>query len=599
MKTLGIAAMLLFGCTLYGQVGIGTTTPNPSSIVDITSSTGGILLPRMLQSQRDAIPLPATGLLIYQTDGASGFYSYSGAVWVPLASAGAGGEFQSVSGVVFNTTAIATDDFVFGSNQLDDNITSNADNARLFFDKSKGAFRAGDVSNAQWDNTNVGTGSFATGSNTTASGVSSTALGSGSSASGSNATALGNSTTASGAFSSAFGNATRSTGFGATSMGVLTTASGDVSFTSGSQTNASGGFSMATGFSTSASGVSSSAFGNVTTASGASSTAMGWATDAPSFAEVVIGLNSEIYTPTSTNSYSANDRIFSIGNGSSLLGRSNAFTVLKNGNIGVGTSTPTQAKLVVSGSTNTNNGSFAFYAENGGAPLSGSGFGSGNFSIYASDRIGASEFNAFSDARIKIISGISNAQADLETLSKIEITNYRLKDQRSLGNKTYKKVIAQQVKEVYPRAVTSNVIEVIPNIYSISEVHNGWIAIATSEVKKGDQVKLIFSASEALVEVLDVSEGKIKVDTNKEGVVFVYGTQVNDFHTVDYEAISMLNVSATQALLKRIETLEKDNAQIRQDYQGLEARLETIEALFTPVFPSSKKVTVQKNDPNT
>ncbi|MEM7085900.1 MAG: tail fiber domain-containing protein [Bacteroidota bacterium] len=596
MKILGIAAILLLGGTIYGQVGIGTTTPDPSSILDITSSNTGVLLPRMLQSERDAIPTPAVGLLIYQTDGSPGFYAYNGSSWTALASSGTHGEFQSILGVVLNTTAIATDDFLFGSSQLNDNTLGTTDNARLFFDKSKGAFRAGEVSSTHWDQTNVGTGSFAAGNNTTASGASSTALGSGSSASGSNSTAMGNSTSASGVFSSAFGNATRATGFGATSLGVLTTASGDVSLASGSQTNASGSFSTALGFATRASGISSTALGNVTTASGASSTALGSVTDAPSFAEVAIGLNSETYTPTSTDSYSANDRIFSIGNGSSLLAPSNALTVLKNGNIGIGTSTPTQGKLVVSGGANTNNGSFAFYAQNGGVPFSGSGSGSGNFSIYASNRIGASEFNAFSDERIKVISGISDGQEDLKTLSKIEITNYRLKDEKTAANKTYKKVIAQQVKEVYPRAVSSNIKEVIPNIYSISEINDGWIQLVSSEVKKGDRVKLIFSTSEVLVEVLAVSEGKIKVDTEKEGTVFVYGTLVNDFHTVDYEAISMLNVSATQALLKRIEALEKDNAQFRQDYQGLESRLEAIEGLLTPFLSSSKKVPVRKNE---
>jgi hypothetical protein len=38
----------------------------------------------------------------------------------------------------------------------------------------------------------------------------------------------------------------------------------------------------------------------------------------------------------------------------------------------------------------------------------------------------------------------------------------------------------------------------------------------------------------------------------------VYGTEVPDFHVVDYDAISMLNVSATQELLRRIEALEKE-----------------------------------------
>ena len=39
--------------------------------------------------------------------------------------------------------------------------------------------------------------------------------------------------------------------------------------------------------------------------------------------------------------------------------------------------------------------------------------------------------------------------------------------------------------------------------------------------------------------------------------VFVYGREMDDFHTVDYDAISMLNVSATQEQQGRIEELEE------------------------------------------
>jgi hypothetical protein len=53
----------------YAQVGIGTTTPDASSILDISSTTGGLLLPRMNTLQRDAINSPAVGLLIYLVDG--------------------------------------------------------------------------------------------------------------------------------------------------------------------------------------------------------------------------------------------------------------------------------------------------------------------------------------------------------------------------------------------------------------------------------------------------------------------------------------------------------------------------------------------------
>src|SRR6476659_708106 len=61
-----------------GAAGIGTTSPNASSLLEVKSTTKGILIPRMTQTQRNAIATPATGLLIYQTDKTPGFYYYSG-----------------------------------------------------------------------------------------------------------------------------------------------------------------------------------------------------------------------------------------------------------------------------------------------------------------------------------------------------------------------------------------------------------------------------------------------------------------------------------------------------------------------------------------
>jgi hypothetical protein len=72
-----------------GAAGIGTLTPNASSLLDITSTTKGILIPRMTQSQRNAIVGPATGLMIYQTTNTPGFYYYSGTSWTAISSKGA------------------------------------------------------------------------------------------------------------------------------------------------------------------------------------------------------------------------------------------------------------------------------------------------------------------------------------------------------------------------------------------------------------------------------------------------------------------------------------------------------------------------------
>ena len=77
--TLLVAVVL--NASTYAQVGIGTTEPNTSAALDITSTTKGLLIPRMLAGDRTAIDTPATGLMVYQTDGTVGFYYYNGSSW--------------------------------------------------------------------------------------------------------------------------------------------------------------------------------------------------------------------------------------------------------------------------------------------------------------------------------------------------------------------------------------------------------------------------------------------------------------------------------------------------------------------------------------
>ncbi len=66
---------------LNADVSIGTTNPDNSSVLDITSTNKGLLIPRMTIAQRLAITAPATGLMVYQTNDVSGFYFYDGTSW--------------------------------------------------------------------------------------------------------------------------------------------------------------------------------------------------------------------------------------------------------------------------------------------------------------------------------------------------------------------------------------------------------------------------------------------------------------------------------------------------------------------------------------
>jgi len=80
-----------------GAVGIGTDFPDSSSLLDVKSTTKGILVPRMTKKQRDLIVSPALGLLIYQTNNTVGFYYYSGTEWTAVSSKGANKQLNNLT----------------------------------------------------------------------------------------------------------------------------------------------------------------------------------------------------------------------------------------------------------------------------------------------------------------------------------------------------------------------------------------------------------------------------------------------------------------------------------------------------------------------
>ena len=67
-----LLATLMLALNTFGQVGINTETPDASAALDITSTIGGLLVPRMTAAQRDSISVPTQGLIIFCTNCAVG-----------------------------------------------------------------------------------------------------------------------------------------------------------------------------------------------------------------------------------------------------------------------------------------------------------------------------------------------------------------------------------------------------------------------------------------------------------------------------------------------------------------------------------------------
>lgn len=242
------------------------------------------------------------------------------------------------------------------------------------------------------------------------------------------------------------------------------------------------------------------------------------------------------------------------------------------GHVGIGTDNPTQAKLVVLGSAALPLNGYGYLNRNG-ASATNTTFTS-PYSIFTDQRIAGSEFNAHSDERIKNIQSRSDSATDLQTLLGIEITDYHYKDVIGKGNAPYKKVVAQQVEQVFPQAVSKHT-DVVPDIYQQASFTDGWVELAT-DLKEGERVRLISDKVEGVYEVLEVTKDKFRTDFDLEGdKVFVYGREVNDFGNVDYDAIAMLNVSATQQIKKEMDAVL--NA-LKAENAALNARLDALEA---------------------
>ena len=83
IKSIYVLVGVLFFMQVFAQTGIGTSTPDPSAKLHVASTDKGLLIPRMTIAQRSGISSPANGLMVYQTDGVTGFYVNTGSSGTP------------------------------------------------------------------------------------------------------------------------------------------------------------------------------------------------------------------------------------------------------------------------------------------------------------------------------------------------------------------------------------------------------------------------------------------------------------------------------------------------------------------------------------
>jgi hypothetical protein len=259
----------------------------------------------------------------------------------------------------------------------------------------------------------------------------------------------------------------------------------------------------------------------------------------------------------------------------------NIMVMSNNGQIKVGTTTGT-GLLNVGAFASTASWQSSFGP--GGSNLADGVNAAQAVAISADTAIMAAIFLATSDRRIKTKLGLTDSVKDLKTLMGIEVTDYQFKDKMANGSAQHKKVIAQQVEEVYPQAVSRQK-GVVPDIYQKASVKEGWVQLAT-DLKVGERVRLLLPSGDSVEDVLEVRSDSFRTSLKTPAAeLVVYGREVSDFRTVDYTAISMLNVSATQQLKHEkdaeLQALREENAALRRELaakdKSVEARLIALE----------------------
>ncbi len=241
-----------------------------------------------------------------------------------------------------------------------------------------------------------------------------------------------------------------------------------------------------------------------------------------------------------------------------------AMCINANNNIQLGYGYTTATFPITLNSTNFTNQSFTGYTSGIASGIStSSSFANPGIYIGIMNTTAFSVgFYIYSDKRIK--KDFEPIDNSLEIIEKINLTTFKYIDYIKKGNKKNYGVIAQEIEKIVPEVI-NECKDYIPDIYKNANGYDGnnTIYIKVDNLIIGDKIRIYDNKNkEHHKEIINISEDYITIDEPIEDYedgsdLFIYGKEIPDLKNVNYEALFIINMRATQELYKRVKALEK------------------------------------------
>ena len=121
--------------------------------------------------------------------------------------------------------------------------------------------------------------------------------------------------------------------------------------------------------------------------------------------------------------------------------------------------------------------------------------------------------------------------------------------------------LAHEIEQL-DNTLVSNITDYIPNVMKKVTVKNNTISIKDHNLKKGDKIKIFIDGRLETVLIISIAKCSFKIDTYKmDGKkIFVYGTEIKDFKTIDYAQMFAISMGALKKVMAKVDILESQIA---------------------------------------